>query len=182
MDFKTVLEKLLTAFKEQNIRYALMGGFALGAMGVPRGTVDIDFLVNRDDMDRVDIIMQVLGYKCRYRSDNVSQYVSPLKIFGEVDFLHAFRSPSLTMLQRAEEKKMFNETLAVKVLRAEDIIGFKVQAIANDKSRRAVDLDDIESLIKHHKTALDWSLLEEYFALFGFNEMFSEFRRKYRGD
>jgi hypothetical protein len=30
MDFKLVLEKLLTAFKEHNIRYALMGGFDFG--------------------------------------------------------------------------------------------------------------------------------------------------------
>lgn len=43
MDFKLVLERLLTAFKKQNnIQYALMGGFALGAWGVPWATVDID--------------------------------------------------------------------------------------------------------------------------------------------
>lgn len=56
MDFKLVLEKLLSAFNEQNIRYALMGRFALGAWGVPRGTVDIDFLVHREDMEKVDAI------------------------------------------------------------------------------------------------------------------------------
>jgi len=31
MDFRLVLERILTAFREQNIHYALMGGFALGA-------------------------------------------------------------------------------------------------------------------------------------------------------
>jgi hypothetical protein len=81
-----------------------MGGMALGAWGVPRGTVDVDFLVHHEDMEKVDGIMQELGYECRYRSENVSQYISPLKVFGEVDFLHAFRTPSLSMLQRAEEK------------------------------------------------------------------------------
>lgn len=36
MDFKVVLEKLLAAFREVNIRYALMGGFAMGLWGVGR--------------------------------------------------------------------------------------------------------------------------------------------------
>lgn len=182
MDFKLVIEKLLTAFNEQDIQYALMGGLALGAWGVPRATVDIDFLVHKDDMEKVNEIMQGLGYECKYKTDNVSQYVSPLKVFGEIDFLHAFRTPSLSMLQRAEEKKMFDETMPIKVLKVEDLIGFKVQAIANDESRKTIDLPDIESLIEQNKTEIDWALLEEYFVLFGFNELLTELRRKYRGN
>lgn len=178
MHFKLVLEKLLTAFKEQDISYALMGGMALGVWGVPRGTVDIDFLVSRDDIGKVDGIMKALGYECKYRSDNVSQYVSPLKTFGEVDFLHAFRTHSLSMLKRAVEMEIF-EALTIKVLRIEDLIGFKVQAMVNDESRKSIDLPDIESLISQHKNKIDWSLVEEYFTLFGLNDMFKELRRKY---
>jgi len=140
MNFKLVLEKLLTAFRNQNIRYALIGGFALGAWGVPRGTVDIDFLVHCGDMEKVDTIMGGLGYECRYRTENVSQYVSLLQVFGEVDFLHAFRTLSLRMLDRAEDRKMFRESLSVKVLKIEDLIGFKVQTIANNESRAGTDM------------------------------------------
>ncbi|MEC4684674.1 MAG: hypothetical protein VST71_02935 [Nitrospirota bacterium] len=43
MDFKFIIEKLMTAFKEQDIQYALIGGLGLGLWGVPRATVDIDF-------------------------------------------------------------------------------------------------------------------------------------------
>ncbi len=45
MNFKLVLEKLLTAFEKHEVRYALIGGFALGAWGAPRGTVDIESLM-----------------------------------------------------------------------------------------------------------------------------------------
>lgn len=121
MDFKFVFEKLLTFFHENNVRYALMGGFALGLHGVARSTVDIDFLVHRDDLAKIQVIMSELGYKCVYESENVSQYVSSLKVFGEVDFIHAFRQISLKMLERVEEKKVFNETISVKVLKPEDI-------------------------------------------------------------
>ncbi|MBI5749390.1 MAG: nucleotidyltransferase [Nitrospinae bacterium] len=179
MHFKLVLSKLLTDFEKHNIRYALMGGFALGAWGVPRTTADIDFLVNRDDIDKVDAIMRGLGYECRHKTENVSQYVSPLRVFGEVDCIHAFRIPSLSMLQRAETKNMFDETLPVKVLKVEDLIGFKMQAAANDESRKAVDMADIESLIDFNKAEIDWSLIEEYFSLFGFGKQFDVLRRKY---
>ena len=179
MDFKSVLEKLLTAFKEQDIRYALMGGFAMGAWGAPRATVDIDFLVLRGDMEKVDAIMRSLGYECKHQTENVSQYVSPLQVFGEVDFLHAFRTPSLSMLQRAEDRNMLGETIFVKVLKIEDLIGFKAQAIANNRERTTIDLADIEVLINTHKSTIDWSLIEEYFVLFGLNDMFKELRMKY---
>ncbi|SPD72998.1 conserved hypothetical protein [uncultured Desulfobacterium sp.] len=179
MDFRLVFEKLLTFFHENNVRYALMGGFALGLHGVSRSTVDIDFLVHRDDLSKIQAVMTELGYKCIYQSENVSQYISPLKVFGEVDFIHAFREISLKMLERVEEKKVFNETVSVRVLKVEDIIGFKVQAIANDESRKAVDLGDIESLMALYKSSLDWDAMEKYFSLFGFSELLSDLKRKY---
>lgn len=179
MDFKLVLDQLLTFFHKNNVRYALIGGFALGLHGVSRSTVDIDFLVHRDDLLKINDIMDKLEYECAYSSENVSQFISPLKVFGEVDFIHAFREISLKMLQRVEEKKIFNDTITVKVLKVEDLIGFKVQAIANDESRKALDLADIESLMKLHKASLDWDILEKYFGLFKFSELFSELKRKY---
>lgn len=35
------------------------------------------------------------------------------------------------------------------------------------------------TLINTHKSNIDWSLIEEYFVLFGLNDMFKELRRKY---
>jgi hypothetical protein len=182
MDFKLILQKLLTAFEKEGIRYALLGGMALGAWGVPRGTVDIDFLVHNDDMKKVDGIMRGLGYECKYRSENVSQYLSPLKVFGEVDFLHAFRTHSLSMLQRTEEKKMFDGTISIKVLKVEDLIGFKLQGMVNDESRKSLDLSDIESLLAANKKNVDWILIKEYFDLFNCTGIFDKLREKYADD
>ena len=182
MHFKLVLEKLLTAFEKHEVRYALIGGFALGAWGSPRGTVDIDFLAHNDDMEKVDKIMNELDYERKYRSENVSQYLSPLKIFGEVDFLHAFRTYSLGMLQRAESRKIFDDKISVKVARIEDIIGLKVQAMANDESRKTMDTQDIESLMALKGKELNWQLIEEYFSLLGFNELFNNLKGRYYVD
>jgi hypothetical protein len=78
VDFKTITRRLVAAFSEQHIAYGLIGGYAVGLWGVPRGTVDMDFLVRRDDMGKVHSIMESLGYENVFASENVTQYVSPI--------------------------------------------------------------------------------------------------------
>lgn len=168
----------MTALDREGVRYALMGGFALGLWGVGRATVDLDMLIERKDAGKVDRIMLDLGYVCRHRSENVSQYVSELNIFGEVDFLHAFREASLDMLRRAEEKGIFGNEMSVRVLRPEDIVALKLQAIKNNPKREQSDTVDIESLLLLHKENLDWQLLGKYFKMFGMEDLFKKIRER----
>ena len=153
MDFKTTLQQLIRAFDDAGIGYALIGGFAVGLWGVARGTVDLDFLVDRDALPRLDPIMAQCGFSLVYRSENVSQFSSPA---GGVDFLHAFRRHSRTMLGRALERSLFADAIRVRVLRPEDLIGLKVQALANDPGRTPFDRYDIEELMRLHGATLDW--------------------------
>ena len=179
MDFKTVLSLILNAFQEENVRYGLIGGFAMGALGISRATVDLDFLLRRDDLSKVDKIMKANGYECVFKSENVSQYVSEVKIFGEVDFLHAFRKVSIAMLERAKELDIFEGKLKIRVLRPEDIIGLKLQAIANDEARTTREYADIEALTDYYRINLDWESIEEYFSIFNQKEKFIELKKKY---
>jgi len=178
MDFKLVLEKLIKAFEKENVQYALIGGLALGLWGVGRATVDIDFLIIHNDIEKVDKIMLKLGYECKYRGKNVSQYVSPLKIFGEVDFLHAFKAISIEMIQRADEEKIFANTLKIRIVKPEDLIGLKFQAIKNNPSRQQRETEDIESLIRIHKNNINWSLIEEYAKILEMEDIYKELRKK----
>ncbi len=174
MDFKKVLEKLLTAFKAHNIRYALMGGFAMGLWGGSRSTVDLDFLVHKADMDKVHEIMIGSGYERHYRTENVSQYTSPLRAIGGIDFIHAFREASLEMLQRAKTKEIFGGALKIKTLIPEDIIGLKLQSIYNNPSREKTDLADIEMLVSLHRGNLDPELLRKYFKIFEMEDLYKK--------
>ena len=120
-----------------------------------------------------------MGYKKVFFSENASQYVSPAAEMGEVDFLHAFRPISLKMLAEAENIPVFSNEATVKVLKAEDIIGLKVQALTNDPSRKNVDLADIESLMCLHGSRLDWQLVQSYFELFEQGDLFKSLRGQY---
>ena len=167
MDFQLVFEKVITSFEEEELQYGLIGGFALGVMGILRATMDIDILLLVDDLDKADKILTECMYSCVHRSPHVSQYTSELRPLGSIDILHASKTISKEMLSRAERYKVFNK-YDIPVLSPEDIIGLKVQAIANDAQREAGDIYDMRLLLEyqlHRERLIDWALLDEYFSL-----------------
>jgi hypothetical protein len=61
----------------------------------------------------------------------------------------------------------------------EDIIGLKVQAIANDPSRAMADWHDIGLLVAAARAQgadLDWELVEDYLRLFAFEAKLPELK------
>ncbi len=121
--------------------------------------------------------MKAHGYKCVYKSEDAAQYVSDTAIFGEIDFLLAHRKISRRMIERAGEKELLSRK--VKVLRPEDVIGLKIQALSNDETRAAKEYLDIESLLRFYKKDLDWTALEEYFRLFDLEHKYLEYKNQY---
>ena len=179
MNFIPFAEQIIRSFAREHIRYALIGGFAVGLWGVARGTVDLDFLINRDDLGTVDQIMAGLGYRLHFRSENVSHFISESAPTERVDFLHAFRPHALAMLDRAVERTIFSGRLRAKTLIPEDLIGLKIQALANDPRREQWDLRDIETLLKLHGRQVDWSLIGEYCTLFDRTPLFEQLKERY---
>lgn len=166
MDFKIVIETLIKRFKAKNIDFAFIGGVAVNAAGYSRVTQDIDFLIKLEDADKAHKIMTDLDYKLLQKTDNFALYASDVEIFGRVDFLFAYRETSTKMLKRAKEKPLIDGAMKAKVLKPEDIIGLKIQSIANNPERQERDLLDITNIIKINKDTLNIKLVQEYFALF----------------
>jgi len=179
VDFELVLKTLLTEFARDQIRYAVIGGFALAVLGVPRQTMDLDFLVHRDDLTKLDSRLAALGYKRVFQTENVSQYHHDDDVWGALAFVHAFREVSLAMLRRARECPLFGATPSIKVAEAEDVIGLKVQAMSNDETRNAQERADIERLMRHCGRRLDWERIAEYYALFGLSEEAQHLRERF---
>ena len=70
------------------------------------------------------------------------------------------------MLKRAQKKNILQGKATIHVVEPEDLIGLKVQAIANDKSRLTQDLVDIQMIIKNNSESLNFNRIKEYFELF----------------
>ena len=179
MNFERVLKTLLAEFRRGKIRYAVIGGFALGILGYRRATMDLDFLVHRDDLEKLHKRLTALGYKRLMQTENVAHYQHPAQAWGGVDFLHAFRKVSLAMLARAKSYKVFGGKQTIRVVDPEDVIGLKVQALVNDPDRKPQEVSDIEMLMRLYGAKLDWRRIEEFYDIFGLTEDFRRLRERH---
>lgn len=178
MNFAHVIATLTRRLDGQQVRYALIGGFAMALRGVQRATMDLDFILMLEDLAIADGILRELGYRREFHSENVSHYLNPDDAWGRIDILHAFRGPSLSMLRRAERLPV-GDGLTLPVVAIEDIIGLKLQAIANDPARALTDWHDVTVLLttaREQGRTLDWELLEDYLRLFNFTDKLPELK------
>ncbi len=168
MNLKEVLKTLITRFHQTKIDFALSGGLALSTMGIFRFTKDIDFVVPENAKQTVHDIMTELGYeKQDFSTEEIVSYFSPLKVFGQVDFLLARRKYTQAMVKRARRCPVFDGEFEVKTLLPEDLVGLKIQAIANDpQNRYVIDAPDIQRILSLHRGGMDMGLVKEYFRLF----------------
>jgi hypothetical protein len=65
LDLYEELRKLITAFDEHEIDYALCGGIAMAVYNHPRATIGIDLLILAESLDQVLAIATELGYDIR---------------------------------------------------------------------------------------------------------------------
>ena len=179
MDFEQVVTALLRGLEEAHIRYGVIGGFAVGALGVPRATMDLDLLIHAADLPQLDEAMRRLGYKRRARTENVSHYAHPEARWGAIDCLHAMRKYTLAMLERAQSRPIFGGTRTIKVLQVEDVIGLKVQGMANNPNRQGRERVDIEALMSVYRDRLDWNRIQEYYTIFDMEAEAERLRKQF---
>lgn len=180
MDFLSVCKDVLKALDDAGVRFALIGGFAMGLRGVSRTTTDIDLLLVLEDADVARAVFSTFGYRPFHESDNVLQFAAGDQ-YGSIDVILSFREVSLAMLARAERVTVA-EHVTVPVLQPEDIIGLKIQAMHNDERRADQDWADIKALVAAataEARAIDWSLIEDYFRLFERQELFEQLKQDF---
>jgi hypothetical protein len=62
LDLIAELEKLVVAFNDAKLEYALCGGLAVAIHGHPRATMDIDFLVRSEDANAALELARTAGF------------------------------------------------------------------------------------------------------------------------
>ena len=158
MNLKKVLDVLKKDFDSESIEYALIGGLALGGLGYSRFTNDIDLLVHEDDCEKLKKLMLAKGYSVFSENREFIQFQG----LCDVDIQIARRPLSKQMLIDAIRVP----ALSVKCLRAEDIIGLKIQAYSNNPKREFKEKADIQALIEIHDRSLNWSRVKSYADVF----------------
>lgn len=161
MDFESALRPLIEKFNRDSIPYAVIGGFALHFWGYSRETHDLDFIIRSTQHDYVQQTMEELGFTAFHKSEHVGHYE---KGGAWVDFIFSGKPHGIKLIERACDKDFLG--MKLKVALPEDIIGLKVQSLANNPLRWLKEMADIENLMQENKGKLDLDLIGDYFKLF----------------
>ncbi len=157
MDLRKTLLFAHTLLEDHKIDHALIGGLAMVNLGLIRATVDVDLIIEEENKSKLKELFVKNGFNLVAETDDFLQFTG----IGHVDVLLARRPISRQMLKNASLIKDLN----IKSLLPEDIIGLKIQAFSNDKSREFQDKADIQFLIENYKD-LDWKKIKGYADLF----------------
>lgn len=163
------LKQAVAAFAGIKNGPALIGGLALAAHDVVRATQDVDFLVDADDAEKIHDVLIGLGYECIHRSQDAANYVR-----GDegLDLLYAHRPIARELLDHAATRDTAMGPL--RVVSAEGLIGFKLQALVN-APERGRDRQDILDLLRAGRGRLDMQEVRRYFDMFDRAELLDEF-------
>jgi hypothetical protein len=168
VDLRKTLKLVHSLFSAKKLDHALIGGLGLACYGSTRATVDLDLIIYESDKELAKKLLTDNGFELVNETEEVLQFSG----FGYVDLLMARRPISKEILKLSTP----GGPEGINFVRAEDLIGLKIQAYKNDKSREFQDKADIQFLISSMDN-LDWNLIKKYADLFDEWEVISEIKK-----
>ncbi len=130
--FEEVLARLIAVLESRRVPFAVIGGLAVAAWGVPRATEDIDLLADLSPSPEIDAALRAAGFDLEWRrggpDDPVPLLLRLRSTSGpEIDVVCATRAWEREMLSRSVRFRI-PEGLETPVVAAEDLIVLKLLA------------------------------------------------------
>jgi predicted nucleotidyltransferase len=178
-------ELLVTASRtlnDEGVAHALIGGCARNVYAPPRSTRDVDFAVTltRPQYERIAAALRALGFGRLTETPSDDGGPPHVALFsddtgGRIDLLVAHTEFERGAIARARPVVFSSLQTALPVVRAEDLIVYKLLAA------RPRDLVDIEEIAKSQERAgalLDWSHIEQEAASWDASELLERVRQQ----
>ena len=128
----------------------LIGGFAVNFYKVTRQTADIDFLITKEDFNKISAFLTKAGYKTISSQDAFSQLQSNQASLMDVDFMFVDEETLAQIKKSGREIEISGKLFLIPSL--DHLIALKLHAIRhNYKIRLTKDLPDIINLIRINK-------------------------------
>jgi predicted nucleotidyltransferase len=161
MRLKNLLAPLDDLFRREQIKYAVIGGYAVAVWGEVRATRDIDLLCSAKDLGLLVTALAKANMRFERRTGDLDDPVSEvvkIDMSSEagayvVDVLAGIRGAPRGIVERARQVTL--EGLVLPVASPEDTVVLKLLA----GSRR--DIDDAISIIRLQAGRLDLALLRD---------------------
>jgi len=147
MNDRSVFHFISDLTRQEGASCVLIGGFAINYYRVTRQTADVDFLITREDFDKILGPLEKAGYKKALLEENFAQFQSSKVSLLDVDFMFVDQETFKKIMRCGEKFKIVGQTFIVPSL--QHLIALKLHSIKhNFKIRLTKDLPDIINLIR----------------------------------
>ena len=147
MNKQSVFHLISDLTEKKGVVCVLIGGFAVNYYRVTRQTADVDFLITKEDFNKISDYLQKVGYKTNLIQDNFVQLKSTKISLMDVDFMFVDRETLNKILKESKKIKIVRQEFLVPSL--DHLIALKLHSIKyNQKIRLTRDLPDIINLVR----------------------------------
>lgn len=171
MDFTRVLEFMTQFLEENDYRYAVIGGLGVAAYGMPRMTLDLDFVAESRAQEDIVQLLESKGYETLHRSSGYSNHHHRDADLGEIDFVYVIGETDRRLFGSV---RFFEGPSGrrIPIPHPEHLIAMKVLAMNNDPKRVFREMEDIRFLMSLEE--VDRNEVRQYFEKQGLVERFHE--------
>lgn len=180
MDYSKAFHLVARASKKSAVPCILIGGFAINFYKVTRDTLDIDFLITKEDFAKIKDALVIAGYTEEFATD-VAVRFSNKKEALDIDFMIVDKTTREKIIEDGKELDVVGEKLVIPSVN--HLIALKLHAIKNNQKNRVwKDLPDIVSLIKINKVDYNDTQFKEMCIKYGSEEIYQAILKAMSGE
>ncbi len=171
MSHKSVFHLVSELTQKEGVSCILIGGFAVNHYKVTRQTADVDFLITKEDFDKISGFLEKAGYKPTLTQESFTQLKSGGLPLLDIDFMFVNQETFLKIKSEGEQLKIAGQKFIVPSLN--HLIALKLHSIKHNlKIRLTRDLPDIVNLIRINKVDIKDREFKELCLKYGTEEIY----------
>ncbi len=150
MSYPTAFHLISDISKKTGISCILVGGFAVNFYKVSRQTADVDFLISKEDFEKILALLEAEGYRQDQAQEVFTRLKSTKSNLLDIDFMFVDKETLDKIINDSRETSIAGQKFMVPSLN--NLIALKLHSIRyNPKLRENRDLPDIINLIRINK-------------------------------
>ena len=174
--YPSVFHLVADVFTQKGVTAVLIGGFAVNHYKVTRQTADVDFLVTKDDFERIAGLLEREGFKKDYAQEVFARLTGSGQYLLDIDFMFVDKDTLDKIMKDAERVSIAGNDFIVPSVY--HLIALKLHAIKyNPKIREYKDLADIIELVRANKLAVGDDEFKQLCLKYGTQDLYDKIIR-----
>ena len=134
--------------RERDLEYVVIGGHAVNVYCEPRATLDVDFLVRKEDRDRWCQLLNDEGFQLRHDGQAFLQFSPPYGVEWRLDLMLVNSTTFEKVFRSARQVQLLG--IHTRIPCPEHVIGMKLHALKHGHAERfEKDFGDVLSLTRN---------------------------------